>query len=1078
MFIDLLNKARALTALLFLCICEYQIVYASEAIPFGQAIGPIRTVSQVYMTSPWETPSENSKWIKNLREYQLPLGFIPLARRYQRVSDTAISERSRQWAEIVCWRFQSDPKYSSGPLKYTIKDFEAMFQQFAHFGWNRDSCEQVLIDMGISQESSEIWCSNVEPWGYDECADLSWVDFVLAGDIEDYFQGKLELQAICRLVQLIRPSQLPDVKYRYIYEVCQQNILALRDPLTAQTVTEEDAEIICNMMDFTLSENCKQIPPKQIKKARDLAVAFGEEVYPRLMDFRVNDACKVLVGMQSDGDKSLADNENIEFCRNEMIKTLWERAEEKGDLLCPWGWDIISQFVGACQEVFKKHAKRLKDLEENAVVLTRGFFNPSHSYNTRWWKTSVIGQKLAALLAQNPTLNQSIQEGILSPTQLMWATNIHEEYKNMGHSVYSLIEVVNMVRRFDANEPQKSCESLLNLYLGKFIDNNENLQREQFTKAEVRAMCSALERQSIEICRKYLVSPLIGVARDVRSYFLKEMHGNSLMQLEDICLFISALNIPKLGTNKHVIERKCSHAMNKFILKTVNLTFAQRYGLTSSQQSQICQRMDVWSLDKCEKLPERRRSTIFVIFKKLYDLSSRYGILEYRIDEMCNALDNMGDNPPREKCQYIIVSEFFSRWSDSSNSLMQLARQLCHSLFERRTTGRELNELTKAMNLIKDFMDQKGEYAFPYEEKTYQQIMDERKKSKTKVTSYELLPSLSEGSQVEAQPGVLSTLESVEESFSPGIEDIRGQYYSKLTTIQMELLNKIISHRPETGEKRGTVEQFAKVIYKLNQFNVLESCAGQLQDEMGYTSRAARSICATIDPLQSDSCMAAQRIDLTAAKLIHQKLAAAAYTRIFINLSHICEVVNHVNILKFANKVRLGRMNLGGPACRNAFKTIMFARYLHSQSSQLISQLCNMIDITSNPQFNGGILKTIRERYLAFKLADSYGHKLDLLPPKKQHPISWTGIMNVIRKLHITSDEGVTKHQCSIAMKASFGKFKQFSLADSTEACCIAVNCKDFVSKSKDFPIRVNYEQNELLTASEMDMQLSQNSKT
>lgn len=992
------------------------------------------------------SPIEHKKWVESLREYRLPIGYIPIARRYQRTKESSILERARQWAEIAAWRFQSDPKYSSSPLKYSLRDFENMFQKFSTFGWSQEACEQVLTDMGIHSESIDVWCSNIEPWGHDECADLTWADFVLVDDIENKFKGKLEQQSICRLVQLVRPSQLPDVKYRMVYEVCQQNILALRDPLTVETITQEDADVICKMMDFTMSPECKKVPPKHIQKAQELAVAFGEAVYPRLLDFRVSDACKVVSALKDD------ESQTLESCRNEMISLLWSRAANMGETVCPWGWDIISQFVEACQEVYKRHSKKLKELEEKAVILTGGFFNPSQSYTTRWWKSSPIGQKLAALLSSEPALSQSLQEGILTPTQLMWAYNIYDEYKAMGYSVYSLVEVVNMVREFNINEPQSSCESILNSYLGKFENNDENAPREQFTKAEVRKMCSAIEKQSVEICRRFLVSPLIGIARDVRSYFLKELRGNTLMQLEDVCLLVAAMNVPKLSPTKGVVQRRCSHAMNRFVLKNVGLTFAQRYGLTATQQEEICLRMDVWGSDACDKLPPTRRPIIHPFTRKLYDLSSKYGILEYRFDEICKAFDLMGENPPREKCEFVIISEFFERWMDTSNSLFQLSHHACSSFFERRTSGKELNEIKKALNSIKDFMDEKGEYQIPNAEKTYQQFMDEKiRAARPKSRKYDVLPSLTEGSQVESMPGVLKTLDSLETSNSPGINDVRGKYYMALTKVQLEMLNRIVSHKPTKDEKKTSVEAFAKVIYKLNQFTVMESCVGQLVDDLGYLPESAKSICALVDPLQSESCLSAQRIDLITAKQIHQKLATKSGFSQFINLAHICDVVNYVNILKYANKVKQGRMRVATPSCRNAVKTILFPKYLVSQSNQMLSQVCSILDITSDQNFNGIILKSNIERFYAFKLADAYGHRLDLMPRKKTHPITWQLIMGVIRRIRPTSQSKITKAQCASAMQNVFGKFRQFSLVESTEACCLALGCVDLTASGGDF---------------------------
>ncbi|KAK6588358.1 hypothetical protein RS030_6877 [Cryptosporidium xiaoi] len=1000
--------------------------------------GPPGIISEVYMSGPWMSPLEHQKWLKSLREYRLPIGYIPIARRYQRLKESAVVERARQWAEIAAWRFQTDPKYSSGVLKYTIKDFEEMFQRFSTFGWSHETCEQVLVDMGIHAETADIWCSNIEPWGHDECADLKWPDFVLVDDIENKFRGKLEQQSICRLVQLVRPSELKNVKYRSVYDICQQNILALRDPLTVETITQDDAETICKMMDFTMSPECKKVPPRNIHKAQELAVAFGEAVFPRMLDFRVSDACRIVSAMSDEEDQTL------EFCRNEMISLLWSRAANMGDTVCPWGWDIISQFVEACQEVFKKHSRKQKELEEKAVILTGGFFSPTQSYTTRWWKTSPLGQKLAVLLNNEPALNQSVKEGILSPTQLMWAYNIYEEYKSMGHNVYSLIEIVNMVREFNVNEPQISCESILNSYIGKFENNDENAMREQFTGGEVRRMCAAFEKQSIEICRRFLVSPLIGIARDVRSYFLKELRGNTLMQLEDICLLVAAINIPKINNNKGSIQRRCSHAMNKFVLKSVNLTFAQRYGLTSTQQDEICNRMDFWNSESCDKLGITRRPIIHPFTRKLYDLSNKYGILEYRFDEICKAFDLMGENPPREKCEFVIISEFFERWMDTSNSLFQLAHHSCGAFFERKTSGKELNEIKKALNSIKDFMDGKGEYKLPGVEKTYQQFLDEKATSTSKERKYDLMPSLTEGSQVEALPGVLKTLDSIETSSSPGIEDIRGKYYAALNKVQLDLLNQIVSHKPARDEKRTTVEAFAKVIYKLNQFTVLESCVGQLVDDLGYSMESAKSICSIIDPLQSESCLSAQKIDLTTAKQMHQKLAMKSNFATFINLAHICEVVNYVNIIKYANKVRQGRMRIATPSCRNAVKTILFPKYLVSQSNQMLNKLCSILDITSDPAFNGGVLKTNHERYLAFKLADAYGHKMDLLPRRKSHPITWQLIMSVIRRIRPVPSTRINKSQCSAAMQAVFARFKQFSHPDAVEACCLALNCEDF----------------------------------
>lgn len=1003
-------------------------------------------VSNVYMSGPWMSPLEHKKWVESLREYRLPIGYIPMARRYQRVKESAILERARQWAEIAAWRFQSDPKYSNSPLKYTTRDFESMFQKFSAFGWSQEACEQVMSDMGIQADSAEIWCSNIEPWGHDECADLSWADFVLADDIENRFKGKLEQQSICRLIQLIRPSQLPEVKYRTVYEVCQQNILALRDPLTVEAITQEDADVICKMMDFTMSPECKKVPPKHIHKAQELAIAFGEAIYPRMLDFRVSDACKVVSAMKDE------ESQTLEFCRNEMISLLWNRAANMGETVCPWGWDIISQFVEACQEVYKKHSKKPKELEEKAVILTGGFFNPSQTYTTRWWKASPIGQKLAALLTSEPALSQSLQEGIITPTQLMWAYNIYDEYKAMGFNVYSLVEVVNMVREFNVNEPQSSCESILNSYLGKFENNDENAPREQFTKAEVRKMCSAIEKQSVEICRRFLVSPLIGIARDVRSFFLKELRGNTLMQLEDICLLVAAMNIPKISPTKGSVQRRCSHAMNRFVLKNVGLTFAQRYGLTATQQEDICVRMDVWGSESCDKLPISRRTIIHPFSKKLYDLSTRYGILEYRFDEICKAFDLMGENPPREKCEFVIISEFFERWMDTSNSLFQLSHHACSSFFERRTSGKELNEIKKALNSIKDFMEEKGEYQIPNAEKTYQQFMDEKIRSaRPKSRKYDVMPSLTEGSQVESVPGVLKTLESLETSSSPGIDDVRGKYYMALTKVQVEMLNRIVSHKPTKDEKKTTVEAFAKVIYKLNQFTVMESCVGQLVDDMGYSTESAKSICALVDPLQSESCLSAQRIDLITAKQIHQKLATKLGFTQFVNLAHLCDVVNYVNILKYANKVKQGRMRVATPSCRNAVKTILFPKYLVSQSNQMLNQICSILDITSDQNFNGGILKTNLERYYAFKLADAYGHRLDLMPKRRTHPITWQLVMGVIRRMKITPQSKATKAQCSSAMQSVFGKFRQFSLTESTEACCLALGCIDSSVSGGDF---------------------------
>ncbi|EAK90189.1 hypothetical protein [Cryptosporidium parvum Iowa II] len=997
-------------------------------------------VTNMYMSGPWMSPLEHKKWVDSLREYRLPIGYIPIARRYQRVKESAVLERARQWAEIAAWRFQSDPKYSNSPFKYTVKDFETMFQKFSTFGWSQEACEQVLLDMGIHSENTETWCSNIEPWGHDECADLAWPDFVLVDDIENRFRGKLEQQSICRLVQLVRPSQLPNVKYRTVYDVCQQNILALRDPLTVETVTQEDAETICKMMDFTMTPECKRVPPRHIQKAQELSVAFGEAIFPRLLDFRVSDACKVVSAMKDE------ESQTLEFCRNEMISLLWNRAANMGDTVSPWGWDIVSQFVEACQEVYKKHSKRQKELEEKAVILTGGFFNPTQTYTTRWWKTSPIGQKLAVLLSSEPALSQSLQEGIISPTQLMWAYNIYDEYKAMGFNVYSLIEVVNMVREFNINEPQITCESILNSYLGKFENNDENAPREQFTGAEVRKMCSAMEKQSVEICRRFLVSPLIGIARDVRSYFLKELRGNTLMQLEDVCLLVAAMNVPKISPSKGSVQRRCSHAMNRFVLKNVNLTFAQRYGLTATQQEEICIRMDFWGSESCDKLPMTRRPIIHPFTRKIYDLSKRYGILEYRFDEICKAFELMGDNPPREKCEFVMISEFFGRWLDTSNSLFQLSHHACSSFFERRTSGKELNEIKKALNSIKDFMDGKGEYQLPSAEKTYQQFMDDKiKATKTKTRRYDVMPSLTEGSQVESLPGVLKTLESIEASNSPGIDDVRGKYYSALTKVQLEMLNRIVSHKPTKDEKRTTVEAFAKVIYKLNQFTVLESCTGQLVDDLGYSIESAKSICALIDPLQSESCLSAQRIDFITAKQLHQKLASKTGFSQFINLSHLCDVVNYVNILKYANKVKQGRMRIATPSCRNAVKTILFPKYLSAQSNQMLSQICSILDITSDQNFNGGVLKTNLERYYAFKLADSYGHRLDLLPKKRTHPITWQLIMGVVRRIKPTGQAKVTRSQCTSAMQAVFGKFRQFSPVESTEACCLAFGCPDFV---------------------------------
>ncbi|CUV07112.1 unnamed protein product [Cryptosporidium hominis] len=997
-------------------------------------------VTNMYMSGPWMSPLEHKKWVKSLKEYRLPIGYIPIARRYQRLKESAVLERARQWAEIAAWRFQSDPKYSNSPFKYTVKDFETMFQKFSTFGWSQEACEQVLLDMGIHSENTETWCSNIEPWGHDECADLTWPDFVLVDDIENRFRGKLEQQSICRLVQLVRPSQLPNVKYRTVYDVCQQNILALRDPLTVETVTQEDAETICKMMDFTMTPECKRVPPRHIQKAQELSVAFGEAIFPRLLDFRVSDACKVVSAMKDE------ESQTLEFCRNEMISLLWNRAANMGDTVSPWGWDIISQFVEACQEVYKKHSKRQKELEEKAVILTGGFFNPTQTYTTRWWKASPIGQKLAVLLSSEPALSQSLQEGIISPTQLMWAYNIYDEYRAMGFNVYSLIEVVNMVREFNINEPQITCESILNSYLGKFENNDENAPREQFTGAEVRKMCSAMEKQSVEICRRFLVSPLIGIARDVRSYFLKELRGNTLMQLEDVCLLVAAINVPKISPSKGSVQRRCSHAMNRFVLKNVNLTFAQRYGLTATQQEEICIRMDFWGSESCDKLPMTRRPIIHPFTRKIYDLSKRYGILEYRFDEICKAFELMGDNPPREKCEFVMISEFFGRWLDTSNSLFQLSHHACSSFFERRTSGKELNEIKKALNSIKDFMDGKGEYQLPSAEKTYQQFMDDKiKATKTKTRKYDVMPSLTEGSQVESLPGVLKTLESIEASNSPGIDDVRGKYYSALTKVQLEMLNRIVSHKPTKDEKRTTVEAFARVIYKLNQFTVLESCTGQLVDDLGYSIESAKSICALIDPLQSESCLSAQRIDFITAKQLHQKLASKTGFSQFINLSHLCDVVNYVNILKYANKVKQGRMRIATPSCRNAVKTILFPKYLSAQSNQMLSQICSILDITSDQNFNGGVLKTNLERYYAFKLADSYGHRLDLLPKKRTHPITWQLIMGVVRRIKPTGQGKVTRSQCTSAMQAVFGKFRQFSPVESTEGCCLAFGCPDFV---------------------------------
>ncbi|KAJ1605645.1 hypothetical protein OJ252_3426 [Cryptosporidium canis] len=161
-------------------------------------------LSNIYMSGPWMSPLEQKKWVESLRDYKLPIGYIPIMRRYQRLKESSIVERTRQWAEIAAWRFQSDPKYANSPLKYTVKDFEAMFQKFSAFGWSQEACEQVLLDMGIHSDSIEVWCSNIEPWGHDECADLTWADFVLVDDIENKFRGKLEQQSICRLNRLRR----------------------------------------------------------------------------------------------------------------------------------------------------------------------------------------------------------------------------------------------------------------------------------------------------------------------------------------------------------------------------------------------------------------------------------------------------------------------------------------------------------------------------------------------------------------------------------------------------------------------------------------------------------------------------------------------------------------------------------------------------------------------------------------------------------------------------------------------------------------------------------------------------------
>ncbi|KAF7458552.1 transmembrane protein [Cryptosporidium felis] len=996
-------------------------------------------ISEAYLSGPWMSPLEHKKWVEKLRDHRLPLGYIPMARRYQRAKESAIIERARQWAEIAAWRFQTDPKYSTGTMKYTIKDFESVFQRFSNFGWSQETCEQVLADMGIHPESAEVWCSNIEPWGHDECADLTWPDFVIVDDIENKFRGKLEQQSICRLVQLVRPSQLENVRYRTVYDVCQQNILALRDPLTLETITQEEAETICKMMDFTMSPECKRVPPRHIHKAQELAIAFGDAVFPRLLDFRVSDACKVVSALKDE------ESQNLEACRNEMISLLWSRAANMGETVCPWGWDIISQIVEACQEVYKRHSRKAKELEEKAVILTGGFFNPTQTYTTRWWKASPIGQKLAMLLVNEPALSQSLQEGIISPTQLMWAYNIYDEYKSMGNNVYSLVEVVNMVREFNVNEPQISCEAILNSYLGKFENNDENGPRQQFSRIEVRKMCAAMEKQSVEVCRRFLVSPLIGIARDIRSYFLKELKGATLMQLEDICLLVAAINVPKVSPTKGSIQRRCSHAMNKFVLKNVNLTFSQRYGLTSTQQEEICIRMDIWGADSCDKLPLTRRPIIHPFTRKLYDLSSRYGILEYRFDEICKAFDLMGENPPREKCEFILVSEFFGRWMDTSNSLFQLAHHACVSFFERRTSGKELNEIRKALNSIKDFMDEKGEYKLPGAEKTYQQFMDDKiKASKPKSRKYDVMPSLAEGSQVEALPGVLKTLESIESSESPGIEDVRGKYYSALTKVQLEILNRIVSHKPAKDEKKTTVEAFAKVVYKLNQFTVMESCVGQLVDDLEYPLSSAKSICALIDPLQSESCLSAQKIDLTSAKQIHQKMASKSGFSVFINLAHICDLVNYVNILKYVNKVRQGRMRIATPSCRNGIKTILAPKYLVAQSSQMLTQICSILDITADPGFNGGVLKTNYERYSAFKLADSLGHRLELLPKKKVYPITWQLIMGVIRRIKPTPQSKVTRAQCTSAMQSVFGRFRHFGPVEGTEACCLALGCSDF----------------------------------